>query len=41
MLENRQMKTYRGVFPAIVAPQDDNNSILFDVMERSRQASGA
>ena len=26
------MKTYRGVFPAIVAPQDDSNSILFDAM---------
>ena len=26
------MKTFRGVFPAIVAPQDDKNSILFDVM---------
>lgn len=26
------MKTFRGVFPAIVAAQDDNNEILFDVM---------
>ena len=26
------MKKFRGVFPAIVAPQDDKNEILFDVM---------
>lgn len=26
------MKKYSGVFPAIVAPQDSNNKILFDVM---------
>jgi len=26
------MKKFRGVFPAIVAPQDDSNEILFDVM---------
>lgn len=26
------MKKYRGVFPAMVAPQDDKNEILFDVM---------
>jgi 4-hydroxy-tetrahydrodipicolinate synthase len=26
------MKIFRGVFPAIVAPQDNNNEILFDVM---------
>lgn len=26
------MKTFEGVFPAIVAPQDDGNRILFDVM---------
>ncbi len=25
-------KQYRGVFPAIVAPQDENNEILWDVM---------
>lgn len=26
------MKTYKGVFPAIVAAQDENNNILFDAM---------
>lgn len=26
------MKNFRGVFPAIVAPQDNNNEILFDFM---------
>jgi len=38
------MTTYRGVFPAIVAPQDDDNQILWDVMaELARQqvAAGA
>lgn len=26
------MKIFRGVFPAMVSPQDENNEILFDVM---------
>lgn len=26
------MTTYRGVFPAIVAPQDENNAIMWDAM---------
>lgn len=26
------MKKFKGVFPAIVAPQDDRNEVLFDVM---------
>lgn len=38
------MKSYRGVFPAIVAPQDNENRILFDVMgdlARRQVADGA
>lgn len=38
------MKTYRGVFPAIVAAQDDDGEILFDVMAdlaRRQVADGA
>jgi 4-hydroxy-tetrahydrodipicolinate synthase len=31
------MKTYRGVFPAIVAAQDDDGEILFDVMAELAQ----
>ena len=37
-------KEYRGVFPALVAPQDENNEILWDVMaEMAKQqiADGA
>ena len=38
------MPTYKGVFPAIVTPQDDNNEILWDVMAdlaRRQVADGA
>ncbi|HPF27977.1 MAG TPA: dihydrodipicolinate synthase family protein [Steroidobacteraceae bacterium] len=38
------MKKFRGVFPAVVAPQDDKNEILFDVMGdlvRRQVADGA
>jgi len=38
------MKKFSGVFPAIVAPQDENNQILFDVMgdlARRQVADGA
>lgn len=31
------MKTFRGVFPALVAPQDDNNDILFDTLGKLAQ----
>ena len=31
------MKTFRGVFPALVAPQDDNDRVLFDAMGQLAQ----